>query len=843
MTNRAKRLTGINPLAYLGVEPYTPPNLIIEQRIPTEQDVNGFDLGAIWINSVSNPETIWMLVNLDKGDATWVQIYPVAAGDLTFRTSNGDTHPDNNGIISFIGDTFISTNAVTASNTVSFELTGAVADIYHTDDGNNAIPANHILNVFGGQTGALTGVGININTQSTGNTVKVALNNTIEWPNTTVDGLNGIIYMANNTFAHDFGTNNTFYGSLAGNLILTTASATRNTGIGNSVLTSVTTGAQNVGVGSFSLASVDSLSFNTAVGSSSLRVLAGGGSGLNTALGNSSLAGLATGSQNTTVGYNSGSNYTGAESSNIILGTNAGVLGESNVIRIGGGTGAGAGQQNKAFISGINGSSITATGVVQINASDQVSASNGTNGQVLIGGETGPIWAKLTPGTNITISEGDNSITINATGTGGTGIGTITGNDSVMVGPDGSNNINVVGDNVLTITSGDSLTFTETIKIKDSASDGQVIISGGGEGAAWASLTSTGMTVTITPGVNTINLEAVGGGGGTAAFVTDSGTANESGGSITIAGGSNINTSGAGHTVTVNLDNTVSISGTFTADGDITSTTGSFLGDGLGITGNAIISGTVELSSFGAGVVQSNASGVLASSNGTNGQILIGGGSAPKWNNITAGSGILIDNTAPNNITISATGGGGSFADPFLACQFADYTNVGMGLSRLLDYDMGSLSILTEIYDVGNNFFPGDGGGGEAFFTAPATGFYYFHFQATLTNKSAFTASVSILSEPILSIVTTARSFMTDQYVSTPTTTNGSFIFNAGTQGPGQIGDNFHTWTITALADMTIGDTAVFNVQMLVLGNASLVVVGTNATTKLNTYIMGYRIA
>ena len=50
-----------------------------------------------------------------------------------------------------------------------------------------------------------------------------------------------------------------------------------------------------------------------------------------------------------------------------------------------------------------------------------------------------------------------------------------------------------------------------------------------------------------------------GGGGGTTSFDTDSGTATPAAGVITIAGGTNINTSGAGSTVTINLDNIVSL--------------------------------------------------------------------------------------------------------------------------------------------------------------------------------------------------------------------------------------------------------------------------------------------
>lgn len=60
----------------------------------------------------------------------------------------------------------------------------------------------------------------------------------------------------------------------------------------------------------------------------------------------------------------------------------------------------------------------------------------------------------------------------------------------------------------------------------------------------------------------------------TNSFNTDSGSASPAAGVITMAGGSNINTSGTGSTVTFNLDNTVSISGSMTAGTGLTATTG-----------------------------------------------------------------------------------------------------------------------------------------------------------------------------------------------------------------------------------------------------------------------------
>lgn len=118
------------------------------------------------------------------------------------------------------------------------------------------------------------------------------------------------------------------------------------------------------------------------------------------------------------------------------------------------------------------------------------------------------------------------------------------------------------------------------------------------------------------------------GGGGASSFVTDSGTAVQVAGVLNVFGGTNINTAGSGQTVTVNLDNSITLSGTIT------------------------------LSSLGAGVVQTNSSGLFTSTNGSNGQVLIGGGTAPMWNNITSSDGSVTITPGVNSISLTVSGGG-----------------------------------------------------------------------------------------------------------------------------------------------------------------------------------------
>jgi len=117
----------------------------------------------------------------------------------------------------------------------------------------------------------------------------------------------------------------------------------------------------------------------------------------NTMLGALAGNGLSLGSSNILIGYNSGDNYIGSESSNILLG-NTGTASESHVLRIGAGTGSGTGQLNKAFISGINGINVGSTATVVTESGDQL----GT--------------AVITAGTGITITPGANAITISSSG-------------------------------------------------------------------------------------------------------------------------------------------------------------------------------------------------------------------------------------------------------------------------------------------------------------------------------------------------------------------------------------------------------------------------------------------
>jgi len=258
-----------------------------------------------------------------------------------------------------------------------------------------------------------------------------------------------------------YGSNNTFLGANAGNFTLTVANATHNVGIGTNALndlvgTAASQGYANVALGSYALSA------------------------------GAEIAGCIA------LGYNSGTNYTTTENSNIVI-NNLGVTGESNVLRFGAGTGTTLGKLNKAFISGIYGISVGATaGVTITDSTDQVGTISGTVGQILRMGASKPAFSTATyPDTvakgDIIAATADNVIGVIAGATtsgyvltangantvptfqaaGSAGIGTLEADDAntasgSTVSIDGGTNINTTADDAstLTINLDDSITLS-----------------------------------------------------------------------------------------------------------------------------------------------------------------------------------------------------------------------------------------------------------------------------------------------------------------------------------------------------------------------------------------------
>ena len=258
--------------------------------------------------------------------------------------------------------------------------------------------------------------------------------------------------------------------------------------------------------------------------------------------------------------------------------------------------------------------------------------------------------------------------------------------------------------------------------------DGQLAIGSSAGVPAAGNITSTGGTITVTNGANTINLETDS--SIASSFPTDSGTAVPAAGALTIDGGTGINTSGAGSTVTVNLDSPVIVDNGGTG---ATTLTGVLTGNGTSpVTANAVTQYTVLLG--GASNAVNEVSGV-----GTSGQVLTSNGAAmdPTWQD--AGGG---DVSGPVSSTDNAlarwngTGGDTLQDSTVIVTDNGEMTNASqpsfLGVLNATDsnvtgngttYSLGTNTAMTEIFDQNGDYDPG--GAGAATFTAPVTGRYF----------------------------------------------------------------------------------------------------------------------
>ena len=825
---QAKRRTGINPLAYLGVDPITPPMLVVEQRDPTDNDFSEYELGAIWM--VSIPTKIWMMVNKDPSvSPKWVQIYPGdGSGTNFFTTDDGNTAIQVGGILNIFGSNDVATYSTPGSNTVTVALendvtivssltltpilssvlttdavglvvgaqgtdlqmflgnTGATPSFYTpvSEDGSVTITAGSVPGTInfqavgggGGGFGGLdadTGTAVpllnkistlgdatNIDTSASGHTVTFTLRSILTLPQTNSAGSQGIIKLGANRFITNLGTDNTFVGDSSGNFTLTTGSATGNTGVGTGVLNDLTTSANNsaLGVGALS-ALVDGLGANSVLGA-----MAGGG--------------LVDGDNNVLLGINAGLSYT-FESDNISI-SNEGVAFDSGVIRIGNTT-----DHDHCYIGGIYGASGGATnGVVSADTDGKLFTSNGTNGQVLIGGGTGPVWATITSSdASIIFTPGANQLDMVAVGgggssgivklgadvgtpalpllgevdiIGGTNINTITAPNAVAVNLDDW--ISLPATNAAATAGGLSLDSTRFLHGYSSANDSVFLgYNSGNLGCEYSKcVNNIGIgTSSLSGMVQAANCIAI----GFEALKNYKGTTNRSypaegrniaigtqalllatasaggasssqdniaigyfaGKNITASGDSNVLLgSSAGSTITDGSHNimiggsTQPSSATANYECKIGGTSHSYYLPGLSGSG----SGTTR---FVTANETTGKLGIISNPTLSTGDIL---GidvttNDPVWKNIVSSdSSITVSNYLGDvNITLS----GSKLA--FHAYQVGN--TVGVTGNGAL-YNLGSKAIFAELYDYGNNLYPGDGSSLKAYYTATKTGLYMF---------------------------------------------------------------------------------------------------------------------
>lgn len=278
-----------SPLAYLGVRASTPPNSVQFERAPTTKDFTQYQLGDLWLNTL----TYDAYILVDKSSVLVGAQYVPTATWVNFST--GPSGP---------------LETLTAS------------------DGSVASPVANNITFPDAVIPALLTVDSNLESRGSGANFTLNVKPIINLPDTNAAGTAGQIQLNSVRFMHNFGTTSTYLGANAGNL--------------------TNTGTDSIGIGSNALASLGAgADFNVAVGADSLGALTTGIS--NIALGTDALNNLVSGDENLALGFGAGNLYTAAESDNIVIG-NDGVAGESNVLRIGD-YGTGGQQQNKCFIA------------------------------------------------------------------------------------------------------------------------------------------------------------------------------------------------------------------------------------------------------------------------------------------------------------------------------------------------------------------------------------------------------------------------------------------------------------------------------------------------------------
>lgn len=331
-----------------------PIQTIVAQRVPNSNDKA--PLGTFWIDTITNQ--VFVITSIVDNVAVWATV-----------------------------------------------ATGGSANQFNADTGT-AFPSGGIINVFGGD---------NIVTSASGNTIDIATTGNINLPATNAAGTQGIYQIGGVNFGFMFPPTSVYVGN-AGNTTNNPLLAINNVGVGNDALTLISTGNNNTALGSQALEATSTGTNNVGVGHLSLTALDSGDN--NVAIGSLSLESLDNGDENIAIGFSAGSNYTGSESDNILIG-NQGVVSENNVMRLGT-QGTGAGQQDVTFIAGIYGSTYGGTNqVVFINSLGKIGSSTGTDGQVIIGATAGnPAWANISAGTNVVITNGANSIEVSVPGLG-----------------------------------------------------------------------------------------------------------------------------------------------------------------------------------------------------------------------------------------------------------------------------------------------------------------------------------------------------------------------------------------------------------------------------------------
>lgn len=550
-----KKLTGKHPLAYMGVEPISPPEMISYSRSPTAADYKGHNVGTIWFTT--NPVTriaseIWMLVGLSPlGTATWKQLYPGAAGELTVTTDLATPSISAALVIQLLGQAGIisTTGSGGANNIVTIGMPNGTMDggvlissnggapVWNTLTAGNAIDIaqapgtitiSSTLKVYGngGLTwaepnaagriniiGALgtTVVGDNVNTITItagggggGSVTSVNPGTNINITSLSdpaidpVVNLNSSIQQPVTNAAGTQGVYSLGSTALPGGYITDRflhAYGTDNLFLGSHAGNFTLTAINSVGVGKESLLNLTSGNNNCCLGNQSLKLIQSGVG--HCAFGDSSLQSVL-GNYNIAIGDQSGLGYVGVESSNILL-SSFGTVGDNNTIRIGT-PGTGAGQQDKAYIAGIYQKTMGATKEIAFIDSNHKLGSvavlpiayGGTNATTMAA-DSGVIYYETASTSLKSTTTGASGLFLKSNGAGAAPSWAAAGGTGTVTGVTGILPIQVAP------------TTPNPVVSLSQGTNGQVLIAKNAAAAIWANITP-GVGITIGEAANAITI-------------------------------------------------------------------------------------------------------------------------------------------------------------------------------------------------------------------------------------------------------------------------------------------------------------------------------------------------
>ncbi len=155
----ARRLTGLNPLSYLGVDPVNPTQAVIYNRNPTVNDYDNFTLQCQWLNS--STQQVWVLVSKTDFIAVWKELTG-GGGSGGIQTITGDVGgavgPDGSNNIDLQGGAHYVFTGNPGSNLLTLTDNGTIAYTY-TGDSGVATPSANNLNIVGSGIISTTGSG------------------------------------------------------------------------------------------------------------------------------------------------------------------------------------------------------------------------------------------------------------------------------------------------------------------------------------------------------------------------------------------------------------------------------------------------------------------------------------------------------------------------------------------------------------------------------------------------------------------------------------------------------------------------------------------------------------